>query len=196
MVSHWCNSEIDGVPMTDEQIIGECLLVVDGGAETTRTVIASTVWDLIEHPHQRQVLLDDPSVLADTAVEEFIRYVTPILNMARVVTEDHELDAHELHVGDRILLMYSSANRDETVFDDPDRYDVRRRHNHHVAFGFGSHFCLGASLARLEIRVMFEELLRRLPDMRLVEGQPPRRTPGAFVRGVATLPVEFTPERR
>lgn len=195
MVSHWCRSEVDGVPMTDEQIIGECLLVVDGGAETTRTVIASTVWDLIEHPDQRQILIDDPSVIGDTAVEEFIRWVTPILNMARLVTEDHELGGLQLRAGDRMLLMYSSANRDETVFDRPDDYDVRRRHNHHVAFGFGSHFCLGASLARLEIRVMFEELLRRLPDLRLVEGRPPTRVPGAFVRGVGTLPVEFTPER-
>ncbi|HKY16315.1 MAG TPA: cytochrome P450 [Microthrixaceae bacterium] len=196
MVSHWCNSEVDGHAMTDEEIISECLLVVDGGAETTRTVIASTVWDLIEHPDQRQILLDDPAVLRDTAVEEFIRWVTPILNMSRVVTEAHELGGHQLEVGDRMLLMYSSANRDETVFDDPDVYDVRRRHNHHVAFGFGTHFCLGASLARLEIRVMFEELLRRLPDMRLVEGQPPARVPGAFVRGIESVPVEFTPERR
>ncbi len=122
--------------------------------------------------------------------------MTPILNMARVVTEDHELAGNEILTGDRILLMYSSANRDEEIFDDPERYDVRRRHNNHVAFGFGTHFCLGASLARLEIRVMFEELLRRLPDMRLVDGQPPKRIPGAFVRGVDSVPVEFTPERR
>jgi cholest-4-en-3-one 26-monooxygenase len=196
MVSLWCSTEIDGRPMTDDEIVGECLLLVDGGAETTRTVIASTVWDLIEQPDQRQLLLDDPSIIGGSAVEEFIRWVTPILNMARVVTEDHELVGNEIRTGDRILLMYSSANRDEEIFDEPDRYDVRRRHNHHVAFGFGTHFCLGASLARLEIRVMFEELLRRLPDMRLVDGQAPTRIPGAFVRGIDSVPVEFTPERR
>jgi cytochrome P450 family 142 subfamily A polypeptide 1 len=195
MVSHWCHSEIYGQPMTDEQIISECLLLVDGGAETTRTVIAQTVWDLIEYPDQRQKLIDDPSVIGETAVEEFIRWVTPILNMARVVTEDHEYQGQKLEQGQQLLLMYSSANRDERVFDDPDIYDVTRTHNHHVAFGFGSHFCLGSSLARLEIKIMFEELLRRLPDMRIAAGVTPERVPGAFVRGLAELPVEFTPER-
>ena len=195
LVSHWCQSGVDGRPMTDDEIIAECLLLVDGGAETTRTVIAQTVWDLIEHSEQRQVLLDDPSIIRTSAVEEFIRWVTPILNMARLVTEDHVLHGRELHSGDQLLLMYSSANRDPEVFDDPERYDVRRPANQHVAFGFGTHFCLGASLARLEIRVMFEELLRRLPDMRLVAGEPPARVPGAFVRGVERVPVEFTPRR-
>jgi cytochrome P450 family 142 subfamily A polypeptide 1 len=91
--------------------------------------------------------------------------------------------------------MYSSANRDERVFEDPETLDVTREHNHHVAFGFGTHFCLGASLARLEIRVMFEELLRRIPDMRLVPGAEPRRLPSAFAVGYDTIPVEFAPTR-
>jgi cytochrome P450 family 142 subfamily A polypeptide 1 len=134
-------------------------------------------------------------VLGDTAVEEFIRWVTPILNMRRTVTEDHELHGKQLHQGDEVLLMYSSGNRDERVFDDPERFDVTREHNHHVAFGFGTHFCLGASLARLEIRVMFEELLRRIPDWRLAPGAEPRILPATFARAYDAVPIEFTPGR-
>ena len=111
--------------------------------------------------------------------------------MARLVTEDHELCGQQLRAGEQVLLMYSSANRDEDAFDDPDTFDVGREHNHHVAFGFGTHFCLGSSLARLEIRILFEELLRRIPDFTLVPGTAPCRTPGAFVRGVEDLHIEI-----
>ena len=97
--------------------------------------------------------------------------------------------------GDQLVLMYSSANRDERVFDRPEVFDVGRRHNHHVAFGFGTHFCLGASLARLEIRVMFEELLRRIPDWRLAPGVQPKVVPNAFTRAYDAVPIEFTPSR-
>jgi cytochrome P450 family 142 subfamily A polypeptide 1 len=191
LVSHWIASEVEGRPMTDDEIIAECLLLVDGGAETTRTVIAQTIWDLAERPDQLRLLREDPSLLRTTAVEEFIRWVTPILNMARVVTEDHELHGRQLRAGQQVLLMYSSANRDPEVFDEPGRYDVTRTHNHHVAFGFGTHFCLGASLARLEIRVLFEELIGRYGTFELIDGDPPRRIPGAFVRGVERVPVRF-----
>lgn len=126
--------------------------------------------ELMWHPDQRARLAADPAILGTTGVEEFIRWVTPILNMRRTATEDHDLHGETIHAGDEVLLMYSSANRDERVFTDPETLDVTRDHNHHVAFGFGSHFCLGASLARLEIRVMFEELLRRIPEMRLLAG--------------------------
>ena len=193
MVSIWCHTEIDGEPMTDDVIIGECLLLVDGGAETTRTVIAQTIWDLVNHPDQRRRLLDDPAMIGRTGVEEFIRWTTPILNMARIVTEDHQVGEQRLLAGDQVLLMYSSANRDETVFDNPDQFDVGREHNHHVSFGFGTHFCLGASLARLEIRIMFEELLRRIPEFSLASGTTPHHVPGAFVRGVEDLHIEFAP---
>ena len=132
---------------------------------------------------------------ATTGVEEFIRWVTPILNMRRTATEDHELHGQSVRAGDELLLMYSSANRDERVFDDPDTLDVTRQHNHHVAFGFGTHFCLGASLARLELRVMFEELLRRMPDMELVPGATPRRLPSAFAVAYDSIPMQFTARR-
>lgn len=191
MVSVWCHTELDGEPMPDDMIISECLLLVDGGAETTRTVLASTLWDLLEHPDQLQRLRDDPSLLETTAVDEFIRWVTPVLNMARLVTEDHELHGQQLHAGDQLLLMYSSANRDETVFENPDAYDLGRTNNQHVSFGFGSHFCLGSSLARLEIRTFFEEFLARVSDYSFTPGTEPRRIPGAFVRGVENLHLDL-----
>ena len=191
LVSVWCHTEVDGRLMTDDEIVAECLLVVDGGAETTRTVIASTVWDLCLHPEQMAALVAEPSLLDTGAVEEFIRYTTPILNMARVVTVDHELHGQSLVAGQQLLLMYSSANRDPSVFERPDDFDVRRSHNHHVSFGFGSHFCLGASLARLELRIVFDELIRRITNVALVDGDAPSRVPGAFVRGVARVPVTF-----
>ena len=115
--------------------------------------------------------------------------------MRRTVTADHELHGQRLHAGDEVLLMYGAANRDPDVFDEPERFDVTRSHNHHVAFGFGTHFCLGANLARLELRVMFEELLRRLPDFRLAPGATPQIVPGYFTRTLRELPIEFTPAR-
>ncbi len=198
LFSVWAHTEVqipDGTSrlMDDDEIVHEALLLLDGGAETTRTVIGTMCLELIRHPDQRAALVADPGLLGTTGVEEFIRWVTPILNMRRTATEDHELHGETIHAGDEILLMYSSANRDERVFDDPDTLDVTRRHNHHVAFGFGTHFCLGASLARLEIRVMFEELLRRLPALRLTPGAEPRRLPSAFAVGYDTIAVEFDP---
>lgn len=191
MVSLWAHTEIDGVPMSDEMIISECLLLVDGGAETTRTVIASTLWDLLEHPDQLKRLRSEPELLAGGAIEEFLRWVSPILNMARVVVEDHELHGQTLRAGDQLVLMYSSANRDPEVFDDPDRYDLARAHNNHVAFGFGSHFCLGSSLARLELRIFFEEFLARVSDYSFTAGTQPNHIPGAFVRGVENLYLDL-----
>jgi cytochrome P450 family 142 subfamily A polypeptide 1 len=199
LISLWAHStstdEGDGRTWTDGEVLSECILLLDGGAETTRTVIGSIIRELALQPEQRQILLDRPDVLADTAIEEFIRWVTPILNMRRTVTETHELHGKTLNEGDEVLLMYSSANRDDRAFDDPERFDVTRAHNHHVAFGFGTHFCLGASLARLEIRVMFEELLRRMPDWRLAPGTDPQIMPATFARAYDAVPIEFTPSR-
>jgi cytochrome P450 family 142 subfamily A polypeptide 1 len=196
LISLWAHSVIDGRRWSDGEILSECILLLDGGAETTRTVIGAVIRELALQPDQRDILRARPGVLAATGVEEFIRWVSPILNMRRTVTEDHELQGQSLHAGDEVLLMYASANRDERVFDDPDRFDVTRAHNHHVAFGFGTHFCLGASLARLELEVMFEELLRRIPDWRLVPGAAPKILPATFTRAYDAVPIEFTPEAR
>lgn len=191
LISLWCQSEVDGRPWTDQEVISETILVLDGGAETTRTVIGSMIYELALRPDQKKILVDNITVLGETGVEEFIRWVTPILNMRRTATEDHELHGQTVREGDELLLMYSSANRDERVFPDPGRLDVTRQHNHHVAFGFGTHFCLGAALARLEIRVMFEQLIDRIPNWRLVPGTQPKILPATFARSYDAVHIEF-----
>ena len=194
LMSVWAHASVGGKPMGVEEALNEAILLVDGGAETTRSTIGQTVLALCRYPAERAKLIARPDLLR-TAVEEFIRWASPILNMRRTVTADHELHGQALGVGDQVLLMYPSANRDERAFESPDTFDVTRKHNHHVAFGFGTHFCLGANLARLELRVLFEELLRRLPDFRLAPGFEPEFVPGFFTRTLKELPIEFTPER-
>ncbi len=194
LMSVWVQASLDGVPLPIEEIFNEALLLIDGGAETTRSTIGQTVVALSEHPEQRERIIRDPSVLRTTAVDEFIRWSSPILNMRRTVTAEHELHGQHLREGDQVLLMYAAANRDERAFDRPDEFDVLRNHNHHVAFGFGPHRCLGANLALLELRVLFEELLRRLPDFRLAPGHRPEFVPGFFTRSYREVHIEFTPE--
>ncbi len=196
LISTWCHTEQGGRLWNEGEIISECLLLLDGGAETTRTVIGTIIRELALQPDQRQILIDRPEVLGETGVEEFIRWVTPILNMRRTVTKDHEFRGKEMKAGDQILLMYSSANRDPRVFDNPDTFDVTREHNHHVSFGFGTHFCLGASLARIEIRVMFEELLKRMPDWQLAPGASPKKMGATFAVAYDAIPIVFTPGKR
>lgn len=194
LISLWVHADGEDGPLSDDEVVSEALLVQNGGAETTRAVIATTVMNLIDHPDQRQKLIDDPSPEhMRVAVEEFIRWVSPVLNMKRTVTKTHELHGQTLNEGDELLLMYSSANRDPRHFDAPDVYDVERQQNQHVAFGWGTHFCLGASVARLEIRLMFEELMKRVPDMRLAAGAEPRFMPNCFARSPDAVRVEFTP---
>jgi cholest-4-en-3-one 26-monooxygenase len=128
------------------------------------------------------------------AVEEMLRWVSPLIYFRRTATRDTEIRGQQIREGQKVVMYYPSANRDEDIFDDATTFDVRRKHNPHVAFGGGGHhFCLGASLARLEIRVMFEELLPRLPDMELAGA--PRRLRSNFINGIKHLPVRFTPER-
>ena len=190
LISVWAHTEVHGQPWDDGEILAEALLVLDGGAETTRAVIAGNIAELARRPEQRRTLAASPELLGSTAVEEFIRWVTPISNMRRTALVDTELHGRQISAGDELLLLYGSANRDERVFANPDDYDVTRANNHHVAFGFGTHFCLGASLARLELRVLFEELLRRFPQWRLVDPQP-EIVPATFTRGYGAVHVEF-----
>ena len=193
VMSVWTKAEIDGEPLSVEAVISDCLLVLDGGAETTRTVIARTILNLIERPEVWADLRSgaDPVV----ATEEFIRFVTPVHNMCRVATVDYEVGGETIRPGQQVVLMYPSANRDETHFADPDRLDIHRNPNNHLAFGFGTHFCLGASLARLEIRVFFEELRRRVRDFRLVPGSDVVEMPNAFVYGLKSAQVAFDFDR-
>ena len=191
LISIWCHRDVDGRRMTEADIISEALLILDGGAETTRTVIAAIAYELTRHPDQAELLRNGADLTV--AVEEFIRYVTPIHNMCRTAAADTTVNGTDIAAGEQLVLMYSSANRDPQHFDDPERLDVTRHPNHHIAFGFGTHFCLGASLARLEIRVFFEELLARVADLRVVEGTEPVEMPNAFVYGLAEAQMELDP---
>ena len=129
--------------------------------------------------------------LLDSAIEKMLRWVSPVKNMTRTATEDTVLAGQHIKASDKVLLLYPSANRDETVFDDPFTFDIRRTPNDHIAFGHGPHFCLGASLARLELRVVFEELLDRLPNLQLVDPAEPPNRPANFVSGLQSLRVRI-----
>ncbi len=189
LVSKWAVDQ----GWSTKKVLEETLLVLDGGAETTRTVIGSMIRELALQPKQRQLLIDHPELLGGPAVDEFIRWVSPVLNMSRTVTHAHELEGQELKEGDELLLLYPSANRDPRAFDDPDVLDVTRSNNRHVAFGFGTHFCLGAHLARLEIKVMFEELFSRMPDWQLVDPEEPQILAATFARAYDKIRISFTP---
>jgi cytochrome P450 family 142 subfamily A polypeptide 1 len=178
---------------SDEELVQESLLILVGGDETTRHVITGGMQALIENPRERAKLVADPSLIP-TAVEELLRWVTPIVNMNRTATRDTELRGQKIREGDKLLLLYPSGNRDERVFESPDELRVDRDPNDHVAFGgYGAHSCLGASLARLELRVMFEELLARLPDIELATREPLPLRPSNFIVGIEHMPVRFTP---
>jgi cytochrome P450 family 142 subfamily A polypeptide 1 len=192
LMSVLVHADVDGDKLTDDEIIHESLLILIGGDETTRHVITGGMYQLLLHPEQKQALVDDPSAIP-VAVEEMLRWVSPIKNMARTVTEDVELRGQKLEAGQKLVLLYPSANRDERVFPAPFRFDAARQPNDHVAFGFGTHFCLGNSLARLELRVMFEQLLTRLPDIELADTAEPRLRASNFISGYEEMPVRFTP---
>jgi cholest-4-en-3-one 26-monooxygenase len=176
----------------DDLLLFLALLVVAGN-ETTRNALTGGLMALSRFPEQRQRLIDEPDLM-DTAVDEIVRYVTPVLSFCRTVTEDHTYQGTELRAGQKVLMLYQSANRDEEVFDEPDELRLDRDPNPHVAFGIGTHYCLGANLARAEIRVVFEELFRRLSDIRVADGAPLDRGDSSLVLALQHLPAVFTPE--
>lgn len=188
LLSLWCASPA----YDDEHLANEALLLLDGGAETTRTVIATAIDALIRHPEQWRLLREDPESM-EGAIEEFIRWTTPILNMCRAATRDTWLHGQQIAKGQQVLLMYGSANRDPEVFADPGVFDVTRKPGGHIAFGLGTHFCLGAALARLELRIFFEEWVARVRDATWADDLGPRILPNAFVRGVTSFPIELRP---
>jgi cytochrome P450 family 142 subfamily A polypeptide 1 len=189
LISVLVHAEIEGARLSEEDLIQEGLLILVGGNETTRHVITGGTEALLRHPDQWRLLRAEPARIP-TAVEEMLRWVTPIQNMNRTATRDTVLRGRAIRAGQKLLLLYPSANRDERVFREPFRFDVTRDPNPHVAFGFGAHFCLGASLARLELRVLFEELLAGLPDLALVSDQPLAASPSNFIRGFPRMEVD------
>jgi cytochrome P450 family 142 subfamily A polypeptide 1 len=192
LISVLVHAEIDGHKLDDDELLQESLLILIGGDETTRHVLTGGMEALLRNPGERQKLLDDPTKLP-LAIEEMLRWVSPIKNMARTATRDVELRGETIREGDKLLLLYHAANRDELVFAEPERFIADRQPNNHVAFGgYGAHFCLGASLARLELRVMFEELLRVLPDAALESDAPLPLRPSNFIVGIEHMPIAFT----
>ena len=182
--------EVGGEPFGLDQIISDCLLVLDGGAETTRTVIARTLLELAAQPDQWAALKAGADI--EVAVEEFIRWVTPVHNFCRLATEDVELHGRTIGAGQQVLLAYGAANRDPSHFDDPETFDITRAPNHHLSFGFGTHFCLGASLARLEIRTFFDRLRQRVDSIEPIAGSALVEMPNAFVYGLKEAHLAFS----
>lgn len=192
LMSILVHAEIDGSRLSDDEVLFDSILILIGGDETTRHVISGGMFQLLSHPDQRERLAADPALMPG-AVEEMLRWVSPIKNMARTATRDVEVGGQVIGEGDPLLLLYPSANRDEAVFEDPFRFDIGRTPNDHVAFGFGTHFCMGASLARTELACMVDHVLRRLPDIELATPDEPDFRPANFVSGYEHLPVRFTP---
>ncbi len=190
VVSVWTTASVPGHEFGVDEVISDCLLILDGGAETTRTVIARAMIELARRPDQWALLRSGADV--SVAVEEFIRWVTPIHNMCRVALSDVELGGVTVRRGDQVVLCYASANRDEDYFDDGDDLDLSRDPNHHLSFGFGTHFCLGSSLARLEIRVFLEELLARVDRLEL-HPDSIVEMPNAFVYGLSAATLDLHP---
>jgi cytochrome P450 len=159
------DAEVDGARLTDDEIVNFLTLLVAGGADTTKQAISHTMGALSEYPDSKRALIHDFDGLIDTAVEEMPRWATVAPALKRTAACDVELGGQTIRAGEKVVLFTKSANRDETVFPEPWTFDIRRSPNRHVAFGGGAHHCLGAALARMELRVMFRELLTRLPDI-------------------------------
>jgi cytochrome P450 len=186
------NTNVDGEALTDAEVASFFILLVVAGNETTRNAISHGLLALTQHPDQRALWQADPGVVAATAVDEVVRWASPVIWMRRTVAEDTVLSGQEMVAGDRVIMFYNSANRDEDVFDQPYTFDVRRAPNPHIGFGAaGPHFCLGAHLAREEIEVMFRRLFERLPDI-AATGEPDRLL-SPFINGIKHLDCSFTP---
>ncbi len=179
--------------LANNELIMLLVVLLVAGNETTRNAISGGMQLLIENPEERRKLIDDPGLIPG-AVEEMVRLVSPVHSFSRTVTRDVELNGRQLRAGQRVLMVYTSANRDADVFEDPEAFRVERNPQH-LGFGIGTHFCLGANLARMEMRVAFRELLRRLPDMEYATGGPEFQ-PNVLVRTCTHMQVRYTPERR
>ncbi len=189
LASTIANATLDGKPLDAFETISYYVIVATAGHDTTSSAMAGGLHALLEHPDQWQRLRDDPSLLT-TAVDEMIRWVTPVKHFMRNATTRYELGGHTFEPGDAVLLSYPSANRDEEVFADPFRFDVGRTPNKHLAFGFGVHYCLGAMLARMELKAMFTELLKRIDTIELA-GEP-KYMQTLFVGGPKSVPIRYT----
>ena len=188
LISMLAHSRVDGEAMTKERYLGTFILLIAAGNETTRNSISGGLIALAEHPEQRQMLVDDPALLA-SAANEIVRWVSPILHMRRTAVADAEVRGQKIRAGDKVILWYVSANRDEDVFPAPFTFDITQSEPPHLGFGIGQHFCLGARLAELQLRLFFGEFLKRYPKAAptgLV-----RRMRSNFVQGIKEMPVRL-----
>jgi cytochrome P450 len=191
LISALVVAELEGARLSDMEILGFCMLLIAGGNETTEKLIANTVHQLFRHPDQRAKVIADPSRIP-AAVEESLRFRSPTQYMARATTRDYEIHGVTIPKDAKLALLIGAANHDPRNFDTPERFDIDRAMERHLAFGFGVHFCLGARLARLEARVALEEIHKRLPDYEVDESGV-SVVHGGNVAGLATLPIRFTP---
>jgi cytochrome P450 family 142 subfamily A polypeptide 1 len=189
------NSEVEGQRMSDDEIVMETLLILIGGDETTRHTLSGGTEQLLRHRDQWDALVANPKLLP-SAIEEMLRWTSPVKNMCRMLTADTTFHGTDMREGEKIMLMFESANFDEAVFANADEFHIDRNPNSHLAFGFGSHFCLGNQLARLELSMMTTRVLERLPDLRLAEDSSVPLRPANFVSGPESMPVVFTPRAR
>jgi cytochrome P450 len=188
------HAEIDGQSLTDFDFNLFFILLIDAGGDTTRNLVAAGILALMEHPVERQRLSADPALMP-TAIEEMLRYTSPVTAFVRTATKDTELRGIPVKAGERAAMFYPSANRDESRFTDPDRFDIGRAPNPHLAFGGGgTHFCLGANLARVEASAIIPEVLSRMNGLELAG--PVERLRSNLINGIRSMPVRFTPDRR
>ncbi|GCA98060.1 MULTISPECIES: cytochrome P450 [Mycolicibacterium] len=195
LFSVFINSEVEGQRLSDDEIVMETLLILIGGDETTRHTLSGGTEQLMRHRDQWDRLVADPSLMPG-AIEEMLRWTSPIKNMCRILTADTVFYGTELKKDEKVMLMFESANFDGDQFPNPDEFHIDRNPNSHLAFGFGTHFCMGNQLARLELRLMTEWLLQRLPDLRLADGAEIPLRAANFVSGPEAMPVVFTPTAR
>jgi methyl-branched lipid omega-hydroxylase len=192
LTSSLVEAEVDGERLSSQEIASFFILLVVAGNETTRNAISHGVLALSRYPDQREKWWSDFDALAPTAVEEIVRWASPVVYMRRTLSQDVELSGTKIAAGDKVTLWYNSANRDESKFANPWAFDLARNPNPHVGYGGGgAHFCLGANLARREIRVVFDELCREIPD--IVATHEPARLLSQFIHGIKRLPVAWTP---
>jgi len=192
LISKYVNGEVEGSKISDFELNNFFVLLAVAGNETTRNATSHFMRLMSEHPDQFELLKTDVDRLLPGAIEEALRFSPPVVAFRRTALVDSEIRGSQIRKGDKVVLSYPSANRDEEVFADPDRFDIRRSPNHHLSFGIGEHFCLGANFARMQLRCILRELLTRLPDIHVVGA--PKRQRSNLIHGIREMQVEFTPE--
>lgn len=194
LLSVLVNSEVQGHRLSDDEILYESLLILIGGDETTRHTLSGGIEQLLVRRDQWERLREHTDS-RPAAIEEMLRWTSPVKNMCRTLVSDTAFHGAHLYAGEKMMLLFESANFDETIFGDPDTFRIDRNPNNHLAFGFGTHFCLGNQLARLELSLMLAAVLQRLPDLRLASDAELPLRPANFVSGPESMPVVFTPSK-